>query len=141
MLGFEFPDVFVKARLMADVTATELQYPLAAQRILQTLFTNTAFHVDVCALPPRPGFLAVHDPRHASGRARRRLLIECGTAGCEGLCGAGRGAARVGAEPYKRHEQPKLSDRSQGASTVEVVARRSEFDGPFLFLPCVPVAQ
>jgi hypothetical protein len=109
MLGFKFANVLVEARFVADVPTTELQYPLTAQRILQALLADTALHVDICALPPRPRPLAVHNPRHASGRARRRLRIECDIAGCEGLRGAGSRTSRVGTKPYKRHERPKLS--------------------------------
>jgi hypothetical protein len=74
---------------------------------------------------------------------RRRLGIERRVAGCEGLRSAGSRTPRTGTQPYKRHEWPKLSDKSQGVSTVTVggIAGRGKFDGPFRPLPGMLVSQ
>jgi hypothetical protein len=99
LLGLEFADVFVKACFVADVAAAQLQDALAAQCVLEALFTHAALHVDICALAAGPRPLNVHDAGHASGRVRRRVRVEGGgAAGGEGLGGAGRRTARAGTQ-------------------------------------------
>lgn len=98
LLRLEFADVFVEAGFMADVPAAQLQDALAAQCVLEALFTHAALHVDICALPAGPRPFNVHDAGHASGGAGRSVRVEGGGAGREGLGGAGRRTARAGTQ-------------------------------------------
>lgn len=62
VLGLKFPNEFIKARLVGDVGAGELEDTFASKSVFQGLFAHGAFASDKCALSPRTA--SVYGARH-----------------------------------------------------------------------------
>lgn len=84
-MGLEFADVFVETGFVAHMSTAKLQYALAAESIFEAFLAHATLHVNVGAFPPGPRPLYIHNPRHTSGSARRRLRVESVTAGAKEL--------------------------------------------------------
>lgn len=64
VLGVKLANEFVKARLVGDVLARELQYALATQRVLERLLAYCTLASHERAFPPVATSVATHDTRH-----------------------------------------------------------------------------
>ncbi len=72
VLRLELADELVEAGLVRHMGARKLQYPLAAQRVLERLFTHSALAADKGALPPGATSVCCHH-RGGSADALARL--------------------------------------------------------------------
>jgi hypothetical protein len=67
VLGLEFPEIFIEARFVCNVTAGQLQYSLAFQGVLQMFFAYCALTANKGSILSGPG--AVQHTRHTTSRA------------------------------------------------------------------------